>query len=117
MVEAQRRDDARLPEPQVARVQLVEAPVLERAVVHPGARVLLGIVDEVREREQRDAVVRTVVGQPRADLILEHDVDADERAVEVDHLLEAGGLEVDVVEGRMNHGLGDVGLLRWWVRL
>ena len=104
MVEAERRRDAGLLEAQVARVQVLEARVLERRVVHPGARVLLRVVDEVREREQRDPVVRVVVRQPGADLVLEDHLRADERAVEVDHLLQPGGLEVDVVELRVDHG-------------
>ena len=48
-------------------------------------------------------MVRTVVGEPGADLVLEDDLRPDERAVEVDHLLEAGGLEVDVVERGVDH--------------
>ena len=104
MVQAQRRGDAGLLQPQVARVQVLEAGVLERRVVHPRAGVLLRVVDEVRERQQRDPVIGAVVGQPRADLVLEDDLGTDERAVEVDHLLQAGCLEVDVVEGRVDHG-------------
>ena len=108
VVEAQRRGDPGLLEAQVARVQVLEARVLERRVVHPRARVLLRVLDEVREREQRDPVIRAVVGQPRADLVLEDDLGTDERAVEVDHLLQAGRLEVDVVERGVDHGVGHV---------
>ena len=50
-------------------------------------------------------MVGAVVGQPRADLVLEDDLGTDERAVEVDHLLQAGCLEIDVVEGRVDHGV------------
>ena len=73
-------------------------------MVHPRPGVLLRVVDEVRERQQRDPVIGAVVRQPRADLVLEDDLGADERAVEVDHLLKAGCLEVDVVERWVDHG-------------
>ena len=68
-----------LAQAQVAGVQLLEARVLEGAVVQPGAGVLVGVVDEARKGEQRDAVVGVVVGQPRADGVLEEDLGADER--------------------------------------
>ena len=103
VVEAQRRRDLLLLEPQVARVQLLEARVLERGVVHAGACLLLRVLDEVREREQRDPMVRFVVGQPRAALELVDDLGADERPVAVDHLLQTGRLEVEVVELGMDH--------------
>ena len=67
---------------------------------------LLRVVDEVREREQRDPVVGGVVRQPGAAVELEDDLGADERAVEVDHLLQSSGLEVDVVELGVDHGGG-----------
>ena len=91
-------------EPLVGGVQLVEAGVLEGRVVHAGAGVLLGVVDEVREREECDPVVGFVVGHPGADLVLVDHLGADQGGVEVDHLLQPGGLEVEVVELGVNHG-------------
>ena len=89
---------------QVARVQLLEARVLERRVVHPRAGVLVRVIDEVRERQQRDPVIGAVVGQPSAALELEDRLGTDERAVEVDHLLQPRRLEVDVMERGVDHG-------------
>jgi hypothetical protein len=71
VVEAEVRRDPGLLEPQVARVELLEAGVLEGGVVQPRPRVLLGVVDEVRERGQRDPVVGLVVGDPGAEGVLE----------------------------------------------
>ena len=71
VVEAEGRLDPGLAQPQVARVQVLEAVVLERAVVQARARLLVRVVDEAREGEQRDAVVRLVVGEPGADVVLE----------------------------------------------
>jgi hypothetical protein len=98
VVEAERRLDAGLLESQVARVEILEGVVLERRVVEPGSRVLVGVVDEVRERGQRDAVIGLVVGDPGPELVLEQDFRSEQRGVPVDHGLELVGLEVHVVE-------------------
>ena len=68
-----------------------------------GAGLLVGIVDEAGEREQGDPVIRVVVAQPGADVVLKVDLGADEDRVEVDHLLETGRLQVEVVELGMDH--------------
>ena len=104
VVEAEVRHDPGLLEPQVARVELVEAVVLEGGVVQPRPRVLLGVVDEVRERGQRDPVVGLVVGDPGAERIPEEHLGPEQHAVPVDHLLEPGGLEVDVVQLGVDDG-------------
>jgi hypothetical protein len=111
VIDAERGLDAGLLEPQVARVEVVERPVLERAVMEPGVRLLFRVVGEAREGEQRDPVVRLVVAQPGADVIAEDHLGADEDRVVVDHLAQPGGLEVDVVEPRVDHGFGHLLLL------
>ncbi len=88
VVEAEVGLDPGLAQPQVAGVEVLEGVVLERAVVQPGAGVLLGVVDEPGEREQRDAVVGRIVGQPRADVVLEQHLGADDERVPVDQLLQ-----------------------------
>jgi hypothetical protein len=98
VVETEVRHDPGVLEPQIARVELFEAVVLERRVMQPRPRVLLGVVDEVRPRGERDAVVGGVVGQPRAEVVLEEHLGPDQDRVPVDHLLQSGRLEVDVVE-------------------
>ena len=56
-------------QPQVAGVQLVERSYSNAEWCMPGVGLLLGVVDEVGEREQRDPVVRLVVGQPGAEVV------------------------------------------------
>ena len=51
-------------------------------------------------------MVGTVVRQPGADLVLEDHLGPDQRPVEVDHLLQAGRLEIDVVELGRDNGVG-----------
>ena len=99
-----------LAQPQIVRVELLEVGVLERAVVHARARVLLRVIHEPREGEQRDPVVGAVVAQPRTGGVLEDDLGADHLAVPVDHLLQPRRLEVDVVELGVNHGCRSSGM-------
>ena len=103
VVEAERRLDAGLLESHVARVEILEGAVLERRVVQPGSRVLVGVVDEVGERGQRDAVIGLVVGDPGPESVLEQDLRSEQRRVPVDPLhfqlkLATGTQRLDEVE-------------------
>ena len=71
-----------------------------------GVVFLFGVVAEAREGEQGDPVVGVVVAEPGADVVLVNDLGADEDLVVVDHLLKTGGLQVEVVKLRVNHGIG-----------
>ena len=106
VIEAERRHDPGLLEPQVAGVELVEAVVLERRVVQPRARVLApGRRRSSGTRSARSggwprrwrATPRTAywkrTSAPTSD------------GVPVDHLLQPGGLEVDVVELGVDDGV------------
>src|SRR5271165_659733 len=115
VVEADVGRDPRLAQAQIAGVQLLEAVVLKRAVVHPGAGVLLRVIHEPLEGEQRDAVVGLIVGQPCPVGCLEEDLGSNERAVPVDHLLQARRLQVEMVELGLDHGgVGHRLASCWW---
>ena len=103
MVEAEVGLDSELAQTQVAGVELLEAAELEGTVVEAAARALLVVVDVGGAREQRDPVVCGVVRHPRSEAILVGDLGADDRAVPVDHLLQARRLQVDVVERGADH--------------
>ena len=103
VIDAERRLDPGLLQTQIAGVELVEPGVLEGRVMEAGAGLLLGIVGEAGEREQGDPVIRGVIAEPGADVVLKVDLGADEDRVEIDHLLETGRLQVEVVELGMDH--------------
>ena len=124
MVQAQRRSDPRLLEAQIARVQVLEARVLERRVMHPRPRLLLRVIDKVREGQKRDPVIRLIVRQPRAALKLMMHFRTNQRAVEVDHRLQSRRLEVEVMERWVNDcvrhvrapDVAGVAVISSWVR-
>ena len=103
MIDAERRLDPGLLQTQIGRVELVEARVLEGRVMQAGAAVLVRVVAETGEGQQGDPVVSLVVAEPGANVVLKVDLSADEDRVEIDHLLETGGLQVEVVELGMDH--------------
>ena len=115
MVEADVGLDPGLAQPQVARVEVLEARVLEGAVVQPGARVLLGVVARSpgtraarcggwprRWRARRRRRPGSCTSAPTSG------------AVPVDHLLQARRLQVDVVERGLDRCRSS-GLLLWVV--
>ena len=55
--------------------------------MHPGSRLLIGVIGEAGEAEQRDPVVRGVVGQPRPGRVLKGDLGAYDGRVPVDQRL------------------------------
>lgn len=98
MIDADVGLDPALAQSQVAGVEVLEALVLEGAVMHPRVGVLVGVVDEGGKGQECDAVVGGVVGQPSPGGVLEGHLGADHDRVPVDQLLQPGRLEVEVME-------------------
>ena len=111
MIDADVRLDARLAQAQIARVELLEARLLEGAVVKPRAIVL---AQDRRRSPGRPAARcggwrRRSTARPRP-ASWKRTSAPTTVAVPVDHLLQAGGLEVEMVELRVDHG---VSVIRW----
>jgi len=62
-------------------------------------RQLVRVVAQLRRGEQREAVIGRVVGEPGTARKLVRRTHAHHRGVPVNHLLQARGLQVDVVQG------------------
>ena len=97
MLEAEGGLDPFALEPPVGAHQVVEAVVLERAVVHSRMRGLGLVVAQPGRHQEGDPVVGVVVGHPGIAWVHIGHAAANNDLIPIDHLLETHRLQSDVV--------------------
>ena len=88
MIEAERRLDAYRAQAVEMVHQIVETIEFERAVMHTVVADLVGVVGKAGYGEERDPMIRLVVGGPSPNIIAELNLNADDQRIPFDHLIE-----------------------------